>query len=136
MSLIKYKPINTFGPLYGGFDDLFNIFDMIPRTTRTSSLARTPRSRVRDLEEEYVIELATPGVAKEDLVIDVDDGYLTVSYEVKEDSTFQESFKRSWSIPDNVDIEAVKAEYTNGILSVSVPKTQPATPPTRRIAIA
>ncbi len=49
---------------------------------------------------------------------------------------FQRSFTQSWTLPKNVDVEKVDAQYVNGVLTVSIPKREPAAPSARRIAIA
>ena len=75
------------------------------------------------------------------MVIDLSDGRLSISYD-EEDTThtstfsFQRSFTRSWTLPKNVDIEKVDAQYADGVLSITVPKSEPNIPPKRRVAIA
>tara|TARA_R110002020_G_scaffold109500_1_gene253372 strand:- start:59 stop:472 length:414 start_codon:yes stop_codon:yes gene_type:complete len=136
MSLIKYNP--NLSPLLGNFEDLFSIFDVLDPMTRPVQNAAGPRTNVQNLEDKHLIELATPGVEKEELNIDVNDGRLTISFEQKDNTEsrrFQRTFKRSWTLPKGVDTESINADYTNGVLAVSIPKIAPATIPQRRIEI-
>jgi HSP20 family protein len=136
MSLIKYNP--NLSPLFNNFDDLLSIFDAFDPMTRPVQSVTGPRTNVQNLEDKHLIELATPGVEKEELNIDIDDGRLTVSFHQEkgdEKRNFQRAFKRSWTLPKDVDVDNINADYANGVLAVSIPKTAPATPPQRRIQI-
>lgn len=77
------------------------------------------------------IELAIPGMEKEDFNISLEDGVLTISSEQEEESTSEEknyhrreysfhSFERRFSIPDTIDEESLKATYDKGILTVNL----------------
>jgi HSP20 family protein len=79
--------------------------------------------------------VAVPGMNKEDFKINLDDNYLTISGERKQSKEKKEnlyrsyetqfgSFSRSFSLPENVDGEKIAAQYTNGILVVTVPKDE------------
>ena len=137
MSLIKYNP--SLAPLFDNFDDLLSIFDSLDPMSRPVQSVTGPRTTVQNLEEKHLIRLATPGVTKEELMINLDDGRLTISFDQKNgdaNNGFQRSFKKSWTLPKDVDVEAVSADYTDGLLAVSIPKKTPAAPPQRRIEIA
>ncbi|MCF8335923.1 MAG: Hsp20/alpha crystallin family protein [Bacteroidales bacterium] len=86
-------------------------------------------------QNNYTIEIAAPGLNKEDFNVSVDDGVLIVSSE-KEQSNEDEqedykrrefsytSFKRSFNLPSNVDAENIKAKHENGVLYVELPKKE------------
>jgi len=136
MSLIKYNP--NLSPLFNNFDDLLSIFDAFDPMTRPVQSVTGPRTNIQNLEDKHLIELATPGVGKEELNIDIDDGRLTVSFrqeEGDEKHSFQRAFKRSWTLPKDVDVDNINADYADGVLAVSIPKIAPETPPHRRIQI-
>ena len=136
MSLIKYNP--NLSPLFSNFDDLLSIFDTFDPMTRPVQSVTGPRTNVQNLEDKHLIELATPGVEKEELNIDIDEGRLTISFDQEsagENNRFQRTFKRSWTLPKDVDIDSINADYKNGVLAVSIPKIAPAAPPQRRIEI-
>ena len=137
MSLIKYD--HSLSPLFNNFDDLFNVFDSFDPMLRPRQSITGPRANVQNLQDKHVIEVATPGIPKEELLVDVNDGRLSISYSEGEASqesfSFQRSFQRSWTLPKDVDLEAVNAEYTNGVLTVTVPKVTPAVPTSRQIVV-
>ncbi len=137
MSLIKYNP--SLSPLFDNFDDLLSVFDGFDPMSRPVQSVTGPRTTVQNLEDKHLIRLATPGVTKEELMINLDDGRLTISFDQKsgdEKNSFQRSFKKSWTLPKDVDVDAVSADYADGLLAVSIPKKTPATSPHRRIEIA
>ncbi len=137
MSLIKYNP--NLSPLFDNFDDLLSIFDTFDPMSRPVQSVTGPRTNVQNLDDKHLIEIATPGVEKEELNIDIDEGRLTISFDQKSGdkyNRFQRAFKRSWTLPKDVDTESISADYNNGVLAVTVPKTSPAAPPHRRIEIS
>ena len=81
---------------------------------------------VEEDEKKYTIQIAAPGVNKEDFEIAIDGGKINVQYRQKEETPnrfFASSFNRSWQLPRGVTEENVSAEYQNGILLVSIDKT-------------
>lgn len=92
-----------------------------------------PAVNIRENDDSFKIELAAPGLNKEDIKVSLDKDVLKISSESEskkesDDKNFRRkefgytSFCRSFSIPENVDTEAIKASMTNGILSVELPK--------------
>ena len=106
-----------------------------------------PAVNIKENKDAYVLELAIPGMKKSDFDIDVDNKVLSISSEVEtknedneENYTRREfgysSFKRTFTLPDTVDSEKVNASYTDGILSINLPKREEAKEkPARRIEI-
>ena len=106
-----------------------------------------PAANIIDNEKDFTIELAVPGMAKEDFSLNLEDDILTISVErkeeeVKEDRNFTrrefryDEFSRSFSLPDIVDQEKIKADYQNGVLSVMLPKSAEAKVKGREIKIS
>lgn len=102
-----------------------------------------PAVNIKENDTNYEIELAAPGMEKKDFDITVDQGVLTISSEKeekKQEYTRKEfsytSFSRSFVLPDNVDEETIKANYENGILRLSVAKTNPVSPPRKAIEVS
>ena len=96
---------------------------------------KTPLVNILENENEYVIEMAIPGINKEDLSIEVKDKNLHISniekenVEKKEGKTlFQEydytQFEKIFSLSKDIDVEKLNAEYTNGILEITLPKKE------------
>ena len=90
---------------------------------------------VKDEKDKYVIEAELPGLKKEDIKIDIDDGVLTLSAEIgsekneeKDNYVYRErrygSVCRSFSL-EGIDDEKIKAEYKDGILAIDLPKKEP-----------
>ncbi len=106
-----------------------------------------PAANIIDNEKDFNIELAVPGMAKDDFSLNLEDDILTISVErkeeeVKEDRNFTrrefryDEFSRSFSLPDIVDQEKIKADYKNGVLSVMLPKSAEAKVKGREIKIS
>jgi HSP20 family protein len=94
-----------------------------------------PAVNIKDNTKTFDLELATPGYKKEDLKVNVEDGVLTISCEKKKESEEEKngytrrefnyaSFKRSFQLPANADADNVKANFVDGVLKLSIPKTK------------
>jgi HSP20 family protein len=135
MSIVKYNSrLNEFVPT--SFSNLIDRFftESVARSGG-SSLSFVPRVDVIEEEKAFEIHIAVPGMNKDEFKIDLNDNYLTVSGERKFSKEKNEnlyrsfetqygSFSRSFSLPENVDGGKITAQYTNGILVVSVPKDE------------
>jgi HSP20 family protein len=97
-----------------------------------------PAVNVTELENQFKIELAAPGLEKGDFNIKVEEDQLTISAEQKheteekkEDGKFLRrefsfaSFSRSFRLPENVDADNISANYNNGVLVLELPKAEP-----------
>jgi HSP20 family protein len=149
MSIIKRN--NSFQGMNSIFDDLFNR-DLINWGLVNNSATNTtlPSVNIRETNDNFIVEMAAPGMTKEDFKIELDGNLLTISSE-KEDRnemkdgekyTRQEfsyqSFQRSFQLPkDVVDSDKIQAKYENGVLNLVVPKKEHAKQkPPRMIEIA
>ena len=103
------------------------------------------RTDIKEAEKEYVMEVELPGLDKEDIHIDLKDGYLNISVkkEEKQEEGKKENYihrersfscSRSYYVGD-VRKEDIKAKYENGILSVFIPKETPSRPQENKIEI-
>ncbi|MGY5846943.1 Hsp20/alpha crystallin family protein [Salegentibacter sp. HM20] len=94
----------------------------------------TPAMNIKDRGNEYEIELAAPGLSKDDFKISIDNGMLHISVEKEESSEEKKegylrkefsynSFSRSLTLPDSIDEEKdVKAQYRDGVLKLELMK--------------
>jgi HSP20 family protein len=107
-----------------------------------------PAVNIKETSENFILELAIPGMKKSDFTIDVENKVLSIASEVKRENedtndsyTRREfgysSFKRTFTLPDSVESDKVKATYTDGILMVTLPKREEAKQkPPKRIEIS
>lgn len=103
----------------------------------------TPAVNVKDLEHNFHLEVAAPGLNKEDFKIEVENGILTISAEKRKSAEDQTdnytrrefhfaSFKRSFQLPEHVQEDQIKASYADGILTIDLPKNEKAFAPKGR----
>lgn len=129
MSLIKWNKEDLFPNFPSLYDDFFKD-DFFKKWTTGTSM---PAVNINEADEKFEVEVAVPGLNKEDFKIDVDHNILTISSEKKEEKEEKDkkftrkefsfsSFSRSFSIPENVDAEKISARYDNGILKLELPK--------------
>jgi HSP20 family protein len=131
------KLINTYDP-FRDFRNLekrfFSLANSAEERNNISSFAPTVNTREDD--KAYYVEVDLPGVNKDDIHVDVNKDSLTISgerkhkEEVKEESyykleSFFGKFQRSFTLPENVDSEAIEAKCDNGVLEVLIPKIAP-----------
>lgn len=107
----------------------------------------SPKVNITETDEAFTLDMAVPGFKKSDFLIDVENELLSVSAEMnkekeesKENYTRKEfgyaSFKRTFALPETVEEDDIKATYTDGILSLHIPKKEEAKPkPARKITI-
>ncbi|MEW2921467.1 MULTISPECIES: Hsp20/alpha crystallin family protein [Flavobacteriaceae] len=103
-----------------------------------------PAVNIKDNEKGFELELAVPGMKKDDFTVEVDNDVLTISSEIKseneetkENYTRKEfsysSFKRAFTLPETVDGSKIDAKYEDGILKLTLPKKQEALPKPKRL---
>jgi HSP20 family protein len=93
-----------------------------------------PSINIKEEKDKYEIEMAAPGLNKEDFNIDVDGNLLTISCEKETESEDNKTngyarkeynysrFTRSFTLPDYADADKINAKYQNGILDLTIPK--------------
>ena len=141
---------NKWSPSSPSWLDKFFEGDMMDWNTWnfSGSNSTLPAVNVRENDNEYLIEVAAPGMKKDDLTVDYDNGRLTISSEVKKEKSEHdekitrrefryESFQRSFIIPEEqVNADKIEATYTDGILYLNLPKREEVKPkPARQISI-
>lgn len=143
MTFVTAKPVRRRKQVYtNGLDRLFDDFFRFDSSTgtRSTATAKHPAVNILEREKDFQLEFAVPGWEKSDFHIQVDKDILTVKAEVKKAEEtegteekevsyrrreFQPgSFKRSFQIPETVNIEVIDAKYSNGILTLTLPKTE------------
>lgn len=149
MTLIKWKnkPASVFDTMPSLFNDFFEgVFnnDLMNR----EMMRYVPSVNIAERKNDFRVELAAPGYAREDFKVEHDSGVLTISSEKKEEKSDSDdrftrkefsysSFKRTFSLPEYVDAEKISAEYKNGLLTLTIPKKEEAKQkPVREIKIS
>lgn len=96
-----------------------------------------PAVNVQDKAEEYIVQMAVPGLKKSDFDINLDNDLLSISAEIESESNEENddftrrefgysSFRRTFSLPKTVEADKIKAKYEDGILNVILPKREEA----------
>ena len=132
---------------YPGFMDDFFGMDRYPTRYHNNGFKSLPAVNISEGDNEFIIEVAAPGLEKKDFKIDLENDVLTIA-SVREDNKEEtndqytrrefsyRNFSRSFNLPDTVDAENITAAHKNGILNVSIPKKEEAkAKPARQIAV-
>jgi HSP20 family protein len=145
MTLVKFangqknQNVNPF------FNDVFeSIFNDSFLSDKLAT--RVPAVNIAETENEFHIELAVPGLKKEDFKISLDKNVLSISAEKKAENVEEgkkyskkeysyNSFVRSFTLPETVDHAKIEAQYTDGILKLIVAKKEEAKIQSREIAV-
>ncbi len=150
MTLVKRNG-NFLNPLPMLFDDFFNRDVFNWNNSNFSDTSTTiPAVNIKETPENYEVEVAAPGMTKNDFKVELDGNVLTISSEKshqKEDSGDERysrkefsyhSFQRTFNLQkDVVDIDRIEAKYENGLLHLMIPKKEDAKQkPPRLIQIA
>lgn len=119
------------------FNDFFRPWDEWFEGGLTSRVLNVPAVNITENKDQFMVDLAIPGMKKEDFNIDIEGNMLTISCE-KEDSKIENeekytrkefnysSFTRSFSLPDEVNMDKIDARYVDGVLKLSLPKKEEA----------
>lgn len=146
MSLLKYHPFASNGHTFNTIaDHLFNgsISDFIG----SDFIHSQPAVNITETNNAFKLELAAPGLDKEDFNLNIEDKHLKISVkkekeEAKEDQKFTRrefaytAFERSFKLSDKVDLTKISATYENGILQVNILKKEEAVVVKRNIEIS
>jgi HSP20 family protein len=128
LALYGSNPFDLIDQMFSGDDFLYPQF-------------RTPIVDVRDEEDRYVVEAELPGLSEKDVKLELKDGTLSLStaksetksekndkdhWLVKERRQFQ--FSRSFSLPEDVNVENIEAKFRDGLLTIALPKKAESAP--------
>jgi HSP20 family protein len=128
-------PMKRSGLFPGMIDDFFRSELFSPAWTAQMN-RQIPAVNISENEEGFNVELAAPGLKKEDFKINLDGNLLSISSEQKMENETKEgnysrrefnfsSFSRSFTLPDDlVDAEKISAKYENGLLHLEIPKKE------------
>ena len=145
-NLIRFSPGTELRRMQSEIDRLFN--DFFPATNgdrHAASATWTPRVDLTETSDAYLIHVDAPGIDKKDISINFQDGLLSISGERKaqektEDKMFVRversygRFARTFTIPNAVKADKIKATYNDGVLEILVPKAEEVKPIDVKIA--
>ena len=128
------------------FPDLSDFFSDDWFNSRKSNGGWAPAINVVDNEANFEVEVAAPGIKKEDFKVQVENGVLTISgessteeEEKRKNYTRKEfssrSFSKSFTLPDNVESDDISAKHEDGILRLKLKKAERELPPKRDVLI-
>jgi HSP20 family protein len=146
MALVRWEPVRELSSLQNDMNRLFNTFFDTTTPGNGGSAPRRwiPAMDLVETDDQFVLKADLPGLTEEDVSIDVEGDVLTVSGERKAEHEDKRegyvrversfgAFRRSLTLPEGVDPEAVTASFDRGVLEVRIPKPEQRKP--RRVAI-
>ena len=137
MAIIKWKNgARTTSALPGLMENFFNrdLFDLGNVATPGTTL---PAVNLRETKDNFIVEVAAPGMKKNDFTVKLDNNQLIISAEKesKEEENDEEytrkefsyeSFQRTFTLPQTVVAENISAKYVDGVLNITIPKKEEA----------
>ncbi len=144
MTLVKFNNGHKNHVVNPFFNDVYSLLNDSVLSDRFA--VRTPAVNIAETENEFEVELAVPGLKKEDFKINLEKNVLTISAdkkteEVNENKKYSKreysysSFTRSFTLPQSADQNKIEADYTDGILKLTIAKKEEAKVVTREITI-
>ena len=149
MALVRWEPVRELSSLQSEMNRLFNTFFDSPTTTppggNGGSVRRwLPAMDLVETDTHFVLRADLPGLSDEDVAIELEDNVLTVTGERKAEHEDKREgfyrmersfgqFRRSLTLPEGVDADAIEAHFDKGVLEVRIPKPEERKP--RRVAI-
>ena len=132
MKLVRYNKYDDYAPT--SWSNLLDTFggDYLNKGTGSRFI---PKVDIVENDAAFELHVAAPGMSKEDFQLDIEDGNLVIRGERKwkeeqKEKNFHRvetqfgSFKRSFTLPKNVNTEKISASYRDGILEIEIPKDE------------
>ena len=146
MALVRWQPVRELSSLQNDMNRLFNTFFDTPTAGNGGSAQRRwiPAMDLVETDDHFVLKADLPGLTEQDVSIDVEGDVLTVSGERKAENEEKGdgylrversygAFRRSLTLPEGVEPDAVTASFERGVLEIRIPKPEQRKP--RRVAI-
>jgi HSP20 family protein len=143
-NLTRWDPFNDMLTLREAMNQLFEESFVAPSTVRGQQGGFVPALDLSETADGYLVEVAAPGIKPEDLQITLENNVLTIKGELRQVSEDKQrnyhrverrygAFQRTIALPSTVKADAIKAELSNGILRLDIPKAEEVKP--RRIDV-
>ena len=141
MKMTAWRPFNELENILAGYRGFPRM-----RDDGDGDLAWRPAADISETDGEYLVKAELPEVKRDDINVSIEDGVLTIEGERRFEKESKEArqhriesmyghFYRAFSLPQNVDADAVSAECRDGVLTVHLPKTEPRGDAGRKIEI-
>ena len=140
MTLVRWRPVRDIFRFRDEMDRLFDDFmDRFPARREAEEQTWSPDVDVQETDNEVIVEAEIPGMEQKDINVTIKDNVLTLKGEKKQEKEEKEanyhrvertygSFARSFTLPTMVVVDKVSAKYTNGILRITLPKSEQVKP--------
>lgn len=146
MNLVKWDPLKELEDVSSRLNRLFGRSQARTESNQLALPEWTPSADISETDASYLIKAEIPGVNKEDVKVTLQDGILTISGERRQEKEEKGkkyhriersygSFVRSFSMPDDADESTVKAEFKDGMLNVTLPKSEKAKNKPKKIEV-
>jgi len=139
MTLVKFQPASDLFRMPRSMNRLFDTFFGSEGWNEVPCCEWAPAVDISETSDEITIKADIPGMAKDDISVVVQDNTLTLKGERRSEKKEEKadhyrvertggSFYRSFSLPAMVNASKIKANYTNGVLEIVLPKIEEAKP--------
>ena len=147
MSITRWEPFRGLSTLQDQVNRLFEDSFVRGRSSQAELASWAPAVDIYETENEVVVKADLPDVQEKDIDVRVENNTLTIrgerkfSNEVGEDSYLRVeraygTFTRSFSLPNTVNTEAIRADYRSGVLTVHIPKREETKPKQIKISVS
>ncbi len=145
MTLVKWNPARELLNVEREFNKLFNTFnsrfgfDDSSMNEDLENAVWSPLTDISENKDQYILKMDLPGVSKENLKLNFHDGELIISGERKQEKEDKDSkyhriertygkYFRSFTLPQTIQADKINAEFKDGQLTITVPKSEEAKP--------
>ena len=145
MTLVKWNPSRELLNVEREFNKLFNTFnrrygfDDSSTNEELENAVWSPLTDISENKDQYILKMDLPGVSKENLKLSFHDGELIISGERKQEKEDKDSkyhriertygkYYRSFTLPQTIQADKINAEFKDGQLTITVPKSEEAKP--------
>lgn len=131
----QLSPFRDFSQIQESFDRIFNEFVNWRKTNSMQEFSFSPSCEIAEEGNRYVLSFDLPGVKKEHVKVEADNDQLTIRAERKEEKkeeskkkhlseVYYGSYVRTFTLPGPIDEKKIDAKFDNGVLTVTIPKTE------------
>ena len=146
-TIARWEPFRGLSTLHDQVNRLFNETVLRGQGEDSALTTWSPAVDLYETENELVVKADLPDVAEKDIDVRVENNLLTIRGERKFEKSVSEdnylrversygAFSRSFSLPNTVNAEAIRAEYKNGVLTVTMPKREESKPRQVKVSIS